>query len=34
VFNNCVRDYAVVNAKGLSVLLNESGDGVRESASQ
>ena len=23
VFNNCVRDYAVVNAKGLCVLLSE-----------
>jgi uncharacterized protein YecE (DUF72 family) len=25
VFNNCVRDYAVVNAKGLSVLLAREG---------
>jgi uncharacterized protein YecE (DUF72 family) len=24
VFNNCVRDYAIVNAKGLVVLLAET----------
>jgi uncharacterized protein YecE (DUF72 family) len=25
VFNNCFRDYAVVNAKGLAVLLADTG---------
>lgn len=30
IFNNCVRDYAVINAKGLAVLLQARGNG-RES---
>jgi hypothetical protein len=26
LFNNCVRNYAVLNAKGLSVLLDAASD--------